>query len=327
MRNSEIARPGGVLRAVYRLSDPGEFTNAVAGATLKVDFLAPRQAVAHIERFMGENWAIDSYRAGVKARILGPLLPGQVAVCLVLRGGVTRQYGMDVEEGYLLCNPPNVPIDGYIAPGFAGVSVSIGVEVWEECRRMSGCELEEMEGFRLIPLPRKTFDELLTLYAVTRECLLGGKEACGNCGTPARMGARLAREIATAAWENVKKQREIDGSPRNRFRLARRAEAWMRERMGEPISVPEVSLALGVSRRELEYAFHSAFDEPPRAFLESLRMNAVRAALRGVDEGGSVTEIALAHGFGHLGRFSERYRALFGERPSETVRARRGCRQ
>ncbi len=34
-------------------------------------------------------------------------------------------------------------------------------------------------------------------------------------------------------------------SPRNRFRLARRAEALMRERMGEPLCVPNVCVALG----------------------------------------------------------------------------------
>ena len=38
----------------------------------------------------------------------------------------------------------------------------------------------------------------------------------------------------------------------------------------------------------------------------------------------AVTEVALACGFEHLGRFSTRYRDRFGESPSETLRRARG---
>jgi AraC family transcriptional regulator, ethanolamine operon transcriptional activator len=317
MTSTPISVPDGVQHFVSRLSDPGEFTNAVAGATLKVDFLAPQQTMARIERFAGEGWAIDSYDAGVKARLCGPLLPRQVAVCLVLRSGVFREYGVDVDEGYLLCNPPGVPIDGYLAPGFLAMSASIPVELWEECRLVSGCVLERMEGFQAIPLPPKVFRELREKYMATRLCLLGWEP---NCAAHAIMGARLARDLAVAAWEHIGRQRPIEGSSRNRFRLARRAETWMREHMGESFSIPEICLALGVSRRELEYAFQTAFGESPRDFLESLRMNAVRKALRQAEYKASVTEIALAYGLNHLGRFSTKYRFLFGERPSETIR-------
>jgi AraC family ethanolamine operon transcriptional activator len=233
---------------------------------------------------------------------------------------VFREYGVDVDEGYLLCNPPGVPIDGYFAPGLQAMSVSIPVELWEECRLVSGCAMERMEGFQVIPLPPRIFRELRAKYTATRLCLLGWEP---DCVANAVMGARLARELALAAWEHIGRHRPIAGSSRNRFRLARRAEAWMREHLGESFSVPEVCLALGVSRRELEYSFQTAFGESPRDFLESLRMNAVRAALRRAEHDASVTEIALAYGLNHLGRFSTRYRSLFGERPSETTRSMR----
>lgn len=316
MANPHIVKPAGVWRSVYELTDPGEFGKAVAGATLKVDFLARQQAAANIERFLGVDWAIDSYKAGVKARMYGELLPQQVMMCLVLHRGM-RQYGIEVEAGYLLCNPPGVPLDGYFSPGFVGISACVPLDVWEECRLISGCTREQMTGFHAIPLPPEVFRELRALHATTRYCLMG-REA--GCIKPAVTGARLARAVAMAAWEHVGRQRAVENSPRNRFRLARRAEAWMRERIGEPFSMPEVCLALRVSRRELEYAFHTAFGESPRAFLESLRMNAVKAALRRADEETSVTEIALTHGINHLGRFSARYRLLFDEPPSETLR-------
>jgi len=102
----------GFQRFVYRLFDPGEFGCAVAGATLQVDFLARQVSAASIERFVGEDWALDTYDAGVKARMYGPLLPGRVSLCLMLRDEVSSQYGLDLGEGCLLCNPPGVPSDG-----------------------------------------------------------------------------------------------------------------------------------------------------------------------------------------------------------------------
>lgn len=307
-------------RFVYQLSDPAEFGCAVAGATLQVNYLARLVSAASIERFACEEWAVDTYDAGVKARMYGPLLPGRVALCLMLRDGVSRQYGMDLGEGCLLCNPPGVPIDGFIAPGFRAVATSVPLGVWEECRVLAGCAVEELVGFQVIPLPPGVYAGLRRLHGEAWRCLRGDD---AGCLSPEVAGMRLSRALATAAWEHVAGRREVAWSPRNRFRLARRAEALMRERLGEPLCVPNVCVALGVSRRELEYAFQTAFGEAPRAFLESLRMGAARAALRRGGEARSVTDVALECGFSHLGRFSTRYRELFGERPSETGRSRK----
>ena len=38
----------------------------------------------------------------------------------------------------------------------------------------------------------------------------------------------------------------------------------------------------------------------------------------------TVTRIATDHGFYELGRFASRYRAVYGERPSETLRGHSG---
>jgi AraC-like DNA-binding protein len=55
-------------------------------------------------------------------------------------------------------------------------------------------------------------------------------------------------------------------------------------------------------------------------FLRERRFEAARAALEAATpERETVTDIALRHGFSHLGRFSAEYRRRFGERPSETL--------
>jgi AraC family ethanolamine operon transcriptional activator len=88
--------------------------------------------------------------------------------------------------------------------------------------------------------------------------------------------------------------------------------------------MPEVCLALRVSRRELEYAFRWTFDQSPRDCLQTLRLNAVRRHLLRAKAGEtSILSVAHEHGLTHLGRFSANYRALFGERPVETLRSSR----
>ncbi|MFA5609961.1 MAG: helix-turn-helix transcriptional regulator, partial [Alcaligenes sp.] len=55
----------------------------------------------------------------------------------------------------------------------------------------------------------------------------------------------------------------------------------------------------------------------PMARLKQMRLKAARQYLQ---QGGmSVTEVALACGFTHLGQFSADYRHSYGERPSETL--------
>ena len=59
----------------------------------------------------------------------------------------------------------------------------------------------------------------------------------------------------------------------------------------------------------------------PLRYLWLRRMHLARQALLHADASVStVTEVATAHGFWELGRFSVEYRTLFGESPSESLR-------
>lgn len=308
-----------VTRALFRLWDPEEFSHAVSGATLRTEFLRRPEAPARIERFVGGDWAMDHFRAGVKARLCGPLLPDSISVCLVLQSGGSRWYGLEACAGMLLCNPPGVSIEGSFDPGFRGVSFAIRRSVWEECRRLAGAEPGAREEFFTVRLSHSAARTFGAVLPGVLDGLRHARPVSENGVTPAERGAWLTRAIALAAWEGNEQRHVASGSVKNRFRLARRAEAWMRERLHEPHGVRALCLAVGVSRRELEYAFRSAFDISPRDYFEALRLNAAHAALRRAGDR-SVTDIALGHGFAHLGRFSRLYRARFGKHPSHVRR-------
>jgi AraC-like DNA-binding protein len=84
----------------------------------------------------------------------------------------------------------------------------------------------------------------------------------------------------------------------------------------------------GASVRTLQDNFRQFTGLSPSGWWRGYRLDRVDAALRvaGPDRDGGeggVTQIATAYGFYHLGRFAERYRARFGETPSETLRRAR----
>jgi hypothetical protein len=71
-------------------------------------------------------------------------------------------------------------------------------------------------------------------------------------------------------------------------------------------------------------AFHEAACMSPSRWHLCLRLNKARRLLQSPHAAHlNVTAAAVRSGFDHLGRFSTEYRALFGERPSETLARRR----
>jgi AraC family transcriptional regulator, ethanolamine operon transcriptional activator len=113
--------------------------------------------------------------------------------------------------------------------------------------------------------------------------------------------------------------KETDGLSRSYKRIVTRIEDLIRSE--EPrMSVPEICLRLGESRRTVERAFRQELDSSPAQYLLKYRLCRAREDL--IRGGHAVTNIATKHGFYELGRFSMRYRQLFGELPSETLASR-----
>jgi len=102
--------------------------------------------------------------------------------------------------------------------------------------------------------------------------------------------------------------------------LVRRA-IEISEGHGGLVRIAELCTALRVSPGTLENAFKAVTGVTPHAFFLRRRLNQARDALLRKDSSRSkVTDIAVGLGFSELGRFSVRYREMFGESPSETLR-------
>lgn len=300
------------------MREPEQFSTAVSGVRLSADFLAPQRTATRVEQFQSVGWALDFHEAQVKARIFGPLPQGWASIGLMRSPAPSSWYGQAAGPGMLFCNPPGHPIDGWITPGFSCMAVNVPVNVWEQCRALSGAHREEFGPLTAVFLPPPHYTELERSIRTLRNLLRSAARSPAMVPYAMAEAGELVLRVVTSAWELSSGAPAPSESHRNRLRLARRGESWMREHLSEPVRVPDVCTALGVSRRELEYAFRTAFDQSPRDFLQALRLNAIRRMLRkGTDQ--PVSRIALDFGMTHLGRLSGQYRHLFGESPSATT--------
>ena len=115
---------------------------------------------------------------------------------------------------------------------------------------------------------------------------------------------------------------KLEGRPKlSREEIIRRSKNLLEEREGEPVLVGELAAGVGVSERTLRTAFNEYFGVGPVRYLQLRQLNQIHRALRAADpEAVTVSDVLFRHGVWELGRFARRYRRLFGELPSQTLR-------
>jgi AraC-like DNA-binding protein len=124
------------------------------------------------------------------------------------------------------------------------------------------------------------------------------------------------------AWEG-------QPSPRERITARRRRETveeacrWMDARLEQRFGVEELSAALAVSTRQLQYTFQQELGRTPMGQAKLLRLRRLRALLQDRDQDRrSIAELMAAAGLVASGVTSADYRGWCGESPSRTRRWR-----
>lgn len=304
------------------ITDPDLFVDAVSAANLCVDLQKAMSGPAKIEQFQSWDWAIDFSVVQVDARVRGEMPHGWATMALIRSDAGSRWAGQHVKPGTVLGNPPGVEIDGWVTPGFGWTSVSASPALWAEGGRLAGIEHQGPRHLVISSIPPSLYSRLESRLHHVHHLLLAAMHRPSLAPGANREAREIALTLTSLVWELGSTGLQTFPSCRGRFHLARRAEEWMRHHLSDPVGIPDVCLALNVSRRELEYAFRATFDVSPWEYFQKLRLNAVYRDLRRTRTNlpGSVTEAAMTRGISHLGRFSAQYRELFGERPSETLR-------
>lgn len=159
--------------------------------------------------------------------------------------------------------------------------------------------------------------------ALLRTMLLRAQEALGHDSWPEEdsdLAAVLARDIVSSLADALCNDQTQEGHripQAKRWQIVQRACAFAHEVPQDLITIEAICTHLGISRRALQYCFQDTLNLPPAAYLRAVRLNGARRAIKAC---GSVTDAATQWGFWHFGRFSQDYKAMFGELPSETSR-------
>jgi AraC family ethanolamine operon transcriptional activator len=97
----------------------------------------------------------------------------------------------------------------------------------------------------------------------------------------------------------------------------------VRAHFATPVPISQLSHVAGLSERGLRKAFHSVRGMSPKRYLLTERLLRAHLALSDAGSNATVSDVATAYGFYELGRFAGSYKAVFGEAPSDTLRATR----
>ena len=140
---------------------------------------------------------------------------------------------------------------------------------------------------------------------------------------PERVSSLLAEVVIWIADSSSDRPLEELTDARTRSRVAQSARDFIEDNYRETMRIETVCLATGAGTRTLQRSFREHYNTTISDYLKTVRLDAARRDLASAHpKENSVTEIALRHGFSHLGRFSVEFRQRFGESPSETLATR-----
>jgi len=160
-----------------------------------------------------------------------------------------------------------------------------------------------------------------------RELVQAGIATFSTLQTPADYPAAVCSfksSVADLLWQIAALPRMESISTR-RYTTARalsvfrRAREYIHHHLADGVSIATLCKDTGVSRRSLESVFQSVVSVSPASYVRALQLNRVRRDLLSQLHGDvSIGVIAARHGIWHWSRFSNYYRRMFGELPSET---------
>jgi AraC family transcriptional regulator, ethanolamine operon transcriptional activator len=246
---------------------------------------------------------------------------GLFSVYPVIAGNAASMWqGLRLTPGHLVLPGTDEETDHCSGRQTDGLGVSLHPAALEEAARvlLKSEHTSLSRDWAVLSPPPEAFSSLN--FQVTR-LLTAGVADPSLLGTPEGHGfeQECIRSLVASLFPKPAPGPEVSLPARSR--LIRRAEEFMRARLGDPVSVIDLCRELGASDRTLRFAFSERYGLGPIAYFKCLRLNAVRSRLK-ANPHITIADAAREFGFHHLGNFAADYRRMFGERPSETERRR-----
>ncbi|TPK73745.1 helix-turn-helix domain-containing protein [Mesorhizobium sp. B2-3-14] len=289
---------------------------------VKIDQLSAGGAPSRIRQIQSHGkWALDLANFNCTVHANGGLDSDSVVVLAVERACGSTICRIPLEDGMVVTIPAGATISATIQPGLRYAASVIPTALWAEIQALAvGMFAEQVadhpKAVRLsIDQARIVRDQV----EATANNLVAAAGDSIQLEQPPDAFLEYLGSLAEARAIADGRALTIDVSPRRYLRQAWAAEDFIRFHIQEDLPIIRLCREVGVSRRQLEYAFRATFAASPLEFIRALRLNEARRQLTTARANGlNVTKVAMDVGITHLGRFATSYRQLFGESPKET---------
>ncbi|WP_164754272.1 helix-turn-helix domain-containing protein [Mesorhizobium sp. M7A.F.Ca.US.008.03.1.1] len=302
---------------------PDELTSAASGLPVKVDRLSSGWLPSRIRQIQSPGkWALDLPEFHCAFRAVGDFSPSSIALVSVQRACGSTICGIPLKDDMVVTIPAGTTVTATIQPGLRYAAAVVPTAIWAEIQALSTGMIEEQAADHpsAVRLATSHAQAIRNQIEPMADCFAAASTDPIQLEHPPLMLVEYLGALADARAVSDRHEPGITQSVGRHLRQARAAEDFIHAHIQEEIPIVRLCKEIGVSRRQMEYAFRATFGVSPLEFIRALRLNEARRQLTTARASGlSVTRVAMEVGITHLGRFAASYRSLFGESPKETI--------
>jgi AraC-like DNA-binding protein len=265
---------------------------------------------------VGDRFAFTRSRVGFPMLSQATIPDDMLAVAYIVSATPGNRWcEIDLEPGAVLLYGPEVEHTARNLQGLDFMFAITGRNQLEEHAKQIGCPIAPPSRgcVHLLANPprnalvQRIFPEFAKLAA-------SGEYPSNTCCDD------VLRAMTHAASEEEDVVRVIGNANRIDGRSVVHACIDYANAIGRIPSISELCLVTHVSERRLRTAFTDEFDTPPSRYFRAWAVQPAQGRLLHHDDvAQTVTEVAAALGFDHLGRFAGQYREIYRETPSTTL--------
>jgi len=306
---------------VRTFSDPDHYAASVRATALEL-------TVTSVGQFVGKTVRIDLHdlwmqRFSENLPHVGhsAIAPGRAVVSFWTRQVAGAAWnGLDTDPSQIVWHGEAEQFYRRASGPSQRASMSLPTEVMASAvSTMAGCNLAPRRQGRLITPRPAAMARLQRLHAEVADLAERASAIIANPAT-----ARALEQSLIEAMVGCLDQAEDheDSTARRRHQnIMRRFRRVLEENPDTVLYLPDICAAVGVPARTLLRCCHEYLGMGPKQYLLRRHLHLMRRALRATAPGSTtVTDIFAQHGVWQFGRFASRYKHLFGEKPSETLR-------
>lgn len=305
-----------------RFADPYEFQKSVRAAELQVVVTARGEYDAGLTRIDMQRLWMQRGRQSLASVVHSSVRADRSPIFFSTEtdGKSMTHTGMEVIHGDLVFMSAGAEHHHRTPAGYQWGAMSLTPDdLAAYGRTLAGLDVTAPPATRVLRPRPELANRLLNLHKAAADLAATTPDILAHPEVARALEQQLIRTMIACLTDTD----AVDSyrSAHQKLPVMRRFEELIEAKQNEPLYITEVCAAIGITDRTLRLHCQEHLGMSPYRYLWLRRMNLVRRALTRADVTKlTVTEIAIDHGFGELGRFAGAYRNLFGESPSATLR-------